>query len=168
MDIGCGYGRFLKLAEDEFETYGIDPSEFVIKEAGRYAINTKFEVATISSYKPRIKFDMITAFDVLEHTPNLEESLQNIKSWLVPGGLFVCVVPVYDGIFGKIGGWLDRDTTHLYKLSRWVWLEKFKKNLTVLETWGILRYFFSKNVYFHVMKRWLFRWGQAILVVMQK
>lgn len=168
LDIGCGYGRFLKAAEKDFETYGIDPSEFAINRAGKYAVNTKFEVATISSYEPRIKFDVIAAFDVLEHVPDVEKSVLKIKSWLKPKGIFFCVVPVYDGVFGTIGGWLDKDMTHLHKLSRWMWLEKFKKNFTIPETYGILRYSFSKSVYFHVMKWWLFYWGQAILVVMRK
>ena len=85
LDIGCGYGRFLKAAQDEFETFGIDPSVFAISKAKKYASNTKFEIATVSSYKPKKLFDVITAFDILEHTNNLSGSLQKIKSWLKPG-----------------------------------------------------------------------------------
>ncbi|MBI2309870.1 class I SAM-dependent methyltransferase [Candidatus Collierbacteria bacterium] len=168
LDIGCGYGRFLKAAEADFETYGIDPSAFAITEAKKYAEITKFEVAAISSYKPKKFFDVITAFDILEHTNNLSDSLQKIKRWLKPGGLLMVVVPVYDGIFGTIGGWLDKDVTHVQKLSRWIWLKLFESNFKVLDKQGIIRYSLTEKIYLHFMFPWLFRWGQAILVKMKK
>ena len=168
LDIGCGYGRFLKAAQNEFETFGIDPSAFAITKAKKYALNTKFELATISSYKPKRLFDVVTAFDILEHTNNLSYSLKKIKSWLKPGGLLMVVVPVYDGIFGTIGRWLDKDATHAQKLSRWNWLELFESNFKVLQKLGIIRYSLTKKVYLHFMFPWLFQWGQAILVKMKK
>ena len=168
LDIGCGYGRFLKLAENEFVTYGIDPSEFVINEARKYTINTKFEVATILSYKPEIKFDVITAFDVLEHVPEIEKAIGQIKSWLKPGGIFFCAVPVYDGSLGWLAEKLDRDETHINKWSRNRWLGIFSSSFNVSETWGAVRYSFGQLGYFYMAKPWLFRWGQAILVVMRK
>ncbi len=168
LDIGCGYGRFLKAAQDEFETFGIDPSAFAIAKAKKYAANTKFEIATVSSYKPKKLFDVITAFDILEHTNNLSDTLLIIKSWLKPGGLLMVVVPVYDGIFGTIGGWLDKDVTHVQKLSRWNWLKLFKSNFKVLHKQGIIRYSLTAKIYLHFMFPWLFKWGQAILVKMKK
>src|SRR3989338_5957216 len=168
LDVGCGYGRFLKLAENEFVTYGIDPSEFLINEARKYAINTKFEVATILSYKPEIKFDVITAFDVLEHVPEIEKAIGQIKSRLKPGGIFFCAVPVYDGSLGRLAEKLDRDETHINKWSRNRWLGIFSRSFNVLETWGAVRYSFGQFGYFYMAEPWLFSWGQAILVVMRK
>lgn len=168
LDIGCGYGRFLNAAQNEFETFGIDPSGHAISEAKTYAKNTKFEVAAISSYKPKKLFDVITAFDVLEHTDKLSGSLRKIKKWLKPGGIFIAVVPVYDGIFGNIGGWLDKDATHAQKLSRWDWLKLFESNFRVLNKQGIIRCSLTATVYLHFMLPWLFKWGQAILVKMKK
>ena len=168
LDIGCGYGRFLKSAQKGFETFGIDPSKHAISEAKKYARATKFEVATISSYKPKKLFDVITAFDILEHTNNLTGSLKKIKSWLKPGGLLIAVVPVYDGIFGTIGGWLDKDVTHVQKHSRWNWLKLFESNFKVLQKLGIIRYSLTKKTYLHFMFPWLFQWGHAILIKMKK
>ena len=168
LDIGCGYGRFLKAAETNFETYGIDPSEFVINEARKHAQNTKFEVATISSYKSNKKFEVITAFDVLEHTPDIDSAISKINKLLTREGIFVAVVPVYDGFFGKIGGLLDHDPTHIHKLSRWQWLKLFKSRFQIIKTYGAIRCALPGGVYFHLMFPWLFSWGQAILVVMKK
>lgn len=168
LDIGCGYGRFLKSAQDNFETFGIDPSKHAISQARKYAVNTKFKVATISSYKPEKLFDVITIFDVLEHTNNLSASLQKIKRWLKSGGILVAVVPVYDGIFGTIGGWLDKDVTHVQKLSRCDWLKLFESKFKILDKQGIIRYSLTDKIYLHFMFPWLFKWGQAILVKMRK
>ncbi|MBI5357198.1 class I SAM-dependent methyltransferase [Candidatus Collierbacteria bacterium] len=168
LDIGCGYGRFLKEAEGEFETFGIDPSVFAISKARKYALNTKFEIAAISSYKPKKRFNVITAFDILEHTNDLLGSLQNIKNWLKPGGILIVVVPVYDGIFGTIGGWLDKDVTHIQKLSRWDWLKLFENKFKIVQKQGIIRYSLTDKIYLHLMLPWLFQWGQAILVKMKK
>lgn len=168
LDIGCGYGSFLKAAQDNFETYGIDPSKHAISQAKKYATSAKFEIATISSYKSKKLFDVITAFDVLEHTDKLSESLNIIKRWLKPGGILVVVVPVYDGIFGNIGSWLDKDVTHVQKLSRWDWLKLFEGNFRVLNKQGIIRCSLTATVYLHFMFPWLFNWGQAILIKMKK
>lgn len=168
LDIGCGYGRFLNAAQNEFETFGIDPSWHAISEAKLYASGAKFEVATISSYKPDRLFDVITAFDILEHTNNLFGSLQKIKSWLKPGGLLIAVVPVYDGILGTIARWLDKDVTHIQKLSRWDWLKLFESKFKVLHKQGIIRYSLTDKIYLHLMFPWLFKWGQAILVKLKK
>lgn len=168
LDIGCGYGKFLEYAEKEFETYGIDPSKFVIAQAKKYAVNTKFEVATVLSYKPAKLFDVITAFDVLEHVPDVEKAVVRIESWLKRGGIFFCVIPVYDGPLGWIAGKLDRDETHINKWTRYRWLNLFSKNFKVSTVWGAIRYSFGPFGYFHYAAARLYRWGQAILVVMRK
>lgn len=168
LDIGCGYGRFLKLAENEFSTIGIDPSDFVIDKANHFATRTRFERATLKSFSSKFKFDVITAFDVMEHVPNLNLSTEKIYRLLSPGGTFICVVPVYDGPLGKIGLALDHDPTHIHKLSRWQWFKLLGKKFKIIEVQGLVRYTFPGGVYFHVMSPALFRWGQAILVVMKK
>jgi len=104
----------------------------------------------------------------MEHTDNLAGSLKKIKSWLKPGGLLIVVVPVYDGVFGTIGGWLDKDVTHVQKLSRWNWLKLFENNFKVLQKQGVIRYSLTGRIYLHFMFPWLFQWGQAILIKMKK
>lgn len=168
LDIGCGFGRFLKIAEPFFETHGIDPSKFAIGQAHQYAKRSAFTISTLESYNTRIRFDIITAFDVLEHTQNVLDSLKKVSRLLRPGGIFICVVPVYDGPLGIIGGVLDHDLTHVQKLSRWQWLELFKSQFEIVEMQGAIRYSFSGGIYFHMLSPFFWKWGQAILVVLQK
>lgn len=168
LDIGCGYGRFLTIAERYFKTYGIDQSAYALNQAKTAARNTVFEVASLESYKQKRTYGIVTAFDTLEHMENVAYSLQKIHALLSRRGRLVCVVPVYDGPLGIIGGLLDRDPTHVQKLSRWQWLELFKSQFEIVEIQGAIRYSFPGGIYFHVMSSLFWKWGQAILVVMKK
>lgn len=168
LDIGCGYGRFLTIAERYFKTYGIDPSAYALNQAKTAVRHTVFEVASLESYKQKRAYDIVTAFDALEHMENVAYSLQKIHALLSRRGRFVCVVPVYDGSLGIIGGLLDRDPTHVQKLSRWKWLKLFKSQFEIIEVQGAIRYSFPGGIYFHTMSPLFWKWGQAILVVMEK
>lgn len=170
LDIGCGYGAFLSLleAKDRFYTYGIDASSYVISLARKRAPRTKFAVATISNLKTKDHFDIITAFDVLEHVLDLDAALKKIKNLLKKSGLFVCVVPVYDGIFGRIGGLLDKDLTHVHKKNRQFWLNKLNGQFKILKVSGILRGYFPLIGYLQIKSKFLTGTGQAILISMKK
>lgn len=166
LDIGCGYGKFLSLLESEnkFETYGIDTGSYAIKEAKKRTSKTKFWVGSISTFQPKLRFHIICAFDVLEHIPNLEEALKKIYDLLEKNGRFFCVVPVYDGVMGKIGGLLDKDKTHIHKKSRKFWIKKLSRQFAISNIEGIIRYTFPRIGYLHVKSGYLTNWGQAILV----
>ncbi len=95
LDIGCALGYFLSFFPDNFEKHGADVSEFAIETAKRNFPDSKFAVNDISAALPfKKQFDVITAFDVLEHVLNLRSALQNIHSMLKDDGVLVVAVPV--------------------------------------------------------------------------
>lgn len=169
LDIGCGYGKFLEIASRDFHVAGIDPSAYAIKEVRRLVPVAALSVLSLESFHPKKRFDVVTAFDVLEHLENPRQAIEKIHQLLFKEGVFVCVVPVYDGPFGMIGGWLDRDPTHLHKWNRWTWLRLFEKCFHVLLKVGIIRYTLPMtDRYIHVASPWFWQWGQALMVVMKK
>jgi dolichol-phosphate mannosyltransferase len=89
LDIGCRYGDFLAVASKVgYVTYGIESS----REAALYAVERKVGLVhqgTIghAPFKTE-EFDVITAFNVLEHLHDPVFELRTIYQLLAPKGIF--------------------------------------------------------------------------------
>lgn len=132
LDVGCGEGYFLQYAERNYDTYGIDVSEYCIREAMRKTNKTKLSVNSIKQidYKNET-FDIITCFDVLEHLEYPETTIKKIGYILKSGGLFVIRVPNLSslGCDLKKEGWFGYvDKTHLSLLSNQEWFSLLNEN----------------------------------------
>jgi 2-polyprenyl-3-methyl-5-hydroxy-6-metoxy-1,4-benzoquinol methylase len=94
LDIGCGTGHLLKLAEERgFEPYGIDISEEAIRLCREYVDGT-FECAGGETIPfENNQFDVITCIGVLEHTLRPENVLQEVRRVAKPEATFLFVVP---------------------------------------------------------------------------
>lgn len=101
LDIGAASGFFLKVAKDRgWKTYGIEPSRY-LSDLGneRYGVNIRcgdIETVTLSE-----KVDVVTLWDVLEHTLDPKEVLTRCNRFLKDGGLVVINYP-------NIGSWMAR------------------------------------------------------------
>jgi 2-polyprenyl-3-methyl-5-hydroxy-6-metoxy-1,4-benzoquinol methylase len=117
LDIGCAFGYFLKYAEPYFETIkGIDTSDFAIEKARKNVPNGSFQVLDLDKDDlpfPDGSFDVITAFDVLEHTQSISASIEKIAEKLKTGGHPLFSVPVKDTWAGRIFTVFDKDVTHI-------------------------------------------------------
>ena len=94
LDIGCGEGTFLDLAQKNgWEISGTEVSEY----AARYASDL-LKVDIFNGDLPAAgfeenTFDVVTMWHVLEHVENPMGYLSEIKRVLKPEGLFVLAVP---------------------------------------------------------------------------
>lgn len=72
IDLGCVYGYFVNLASKSgFDSCGCDISKFTVKEAKkRFPHLSIFNMNIENKIKPTKNFDIVTAFDVLEHCKN--------------------------------------------------------------------------------------------------
>ena len=151
-DIGCGPGNFLAALENDWSRFGSDINTFAIERAqqrlpaGRFALGSGAVDLLFAE-----RFSVITAFDVLEHVPAIEEAGANIVAQLVSGGIFLFVVPVYDGLSGPAIKLLDRDPTHVHKRARQFWIDWAARHFTVLSWDGILRYLLPGGYYLHAV-----------------
>lgn len=150
LDIGCAYGSFIKEAEKYFDVNGSDISEHAIEIAQKRLPECTFTVSDINNLQFDRKFDAITCFDILEHVPNIEEALNKLKVLLSTSGVILISVPVYDGFVGKLVTKLDKDPTHVHKISRYGWLDLLQSNGFEIINWeGIWRYYFKNTFYLH-------------------
>ncbi len=95
LDVGCSCGYFLDVAlEYGYDAYGVELSETAIAAADpaiRLRI-AKESVNVLGSHKLG-SFDLVTAFDIIEHTDNPVEFLRQVKALLKPRGGLVLSTP---------------------------------------------------------------------------
>ena len=92
LDIGAGTGDFLLTAKNNgWETIGVEPSEKAKNIAKQKGISFVEEISTLENHS----LDVITMWHVLEHVPDLEHQIQELKRLLKPTGTLIVAVPNY-------------------------------------------------------------------------
>ncbi|MBM4031247.1 MAG: class I SAM-dependent methyltransferase [Planctomycetes bacterium] len=168
-DLGCGFGDFLAALDESWEVCGSDVSEFAIAQAAARHPRGAFKAASATDPAPFAgTFGVVTAFDLLEHVPDLDAAAAAVTAQLAPGGSFIFVVPVYDGLSGPLIRALDRDSTHLHKWPRRSWLDWASTHFEVLDWVGMVRYLFPALGYLHIVTRLFRRHTPAILVACRR
>lgn len=88
LDIGCGTGRllsFLQATKPRLDTFGLDVSHRAIEIARQRGCNCEVADATVSDFRLTRKYDYIVLSEVLEHLPNPEQLLINVKGSFTKG-----------------------------------------------------------------------------------
>lgn len=118
IDIGAGTGEFLEAFEEKnWSKFAIEPSpkfQSVFKDKN---INLLENLGAAS----KNTFDVITLWHSLEHIPNLEETVKQLKSVLKPDGVLFIAVPNYNSYDSKYykNYWAAWDVPrHLWHFSR--------------------------------------------------
>ena len=140
-DLGCAFGTFLGSLDASWSIFGSDVGAFAIEQPVRYHPHGTFRVGD-ASLEPVFAgpFGVVTAFDVIEHVPDLDRLAKAVNGQLANRGIFVFVVPAYDGLSGPIIHLLDHDPTHIHKWPRHRWLSWAKSHFELLDWTGIIRY----------------------------
>jgi SAM-dependent methyltransferase len=97
LDIGCGTGYgTAELAQHAKSAVGIDVSDDAIAYArAHYPLaNLTFQTASATNLPfPPASFDLITAFEVIEHLENWHDLLIEARRLLHPSGIFLVSTP---------------------------------------------------------------------------
>lgn len=126
LDFGCGTGEFLQtLQHASWEIEGVEPSDLARSKA------TQLSGKKIHTSLQEIKnqqFTAITAWHVLEHVPDLHQTLLALKSMLAKNGTIFIAVPNYQSPDSKVYNayWAGLDVPrHVWHFSK----ESMKKLL---------------------------------------
>jgi 2-polyprenyl-3-methyl-5-hydroxy-6-metoxy-1,4-benzoquinol methylase len=134
LDYGCGAGYFLKYAErNGWESTGIEPNEKAKSLASK---DFNGNLYSGIDQLPKQKFDAITLFHVLEHVPNLNETLEGLRKRLHKDGTLFIALPNHESNDAKKYKefWAAWDVPrHLYHFNPYTAALLFKKHRLSLQ-----------------------------------
>jgi 2-polyprenyl-3-methyl-5-hydroxy-6-metoxy-1,4-benzoquinol methylase len=118
LDIGAGTGDFLLVAKnDDWTITGIEPSD----RAKAIAKNKGVSFVSATSELENQSFDVITMWHVLEHVPDLDTQIKELKRVLKPNGTLIVAVPNFKSFDAKHYGkfWAAYDVPiHFWHFSK--------------------------------------------------
>lgn len=122
LDVGCATGLFLhEMAQSGWQVTGVEPIASAASYArNRFGLDVFQGTLNEAPYEP-MSFDVITFWDVLEHTFSPAQDLAQAAHLLRPGGLLALSVPNWDSLERRLFGrhWQGLDPPrHLYVFSR--------------------------------------------------
>ena len=92
LDYGCGTGHFLEHCKTKgWNIRGIEPNEQAREQANKHTSN--HVVSGLIELDSNNKFDAITLWHVLEHVPNLNETIAKLIGLLKTKGVLIIAVP---------------------------------------------------------------------------
>src|SRR3970282_850893 len=118
LDIGAGTGDFLSVAKQNgWQTIGVEPSEKAKAIALKKEVSFVEDTAELENHS----FDVITMWHVLEHVPNLDNQIKELKRLLKPNGSLIVAVPNFKSFDAKHYGafWAAYDVPiHFWHFSK--------------------------------------------------
>jgi 2-polyprenyl-3-methyl-5-hydroxy-6-metoxy-1,4-benzoquinol methylase len=133
LDIGAGTGEFLSVAKnDGWQTIGVEPSD----KAKTIAINKGISFVSATSELENQSFDVISMWHVLEHVPDLDKQIKELKRLLKPSGTLIIAVPNFKSFDAKHYGkfWAAFDVPiHFWHFSKTAIKLLFEKEEMKLE-----------------------------------
>lgn len=94
LDAGCGLGFFLSGLDDAWDKHGLEFSRFAAEHAARFA---EVAVGSIEAapYEDA-SFDVVICHHVIEHLPDPQRAIAELRRVLRPGGHLVLGTPDFD------------------------------------------------------------------------
>jgi len=133
LDIGAGTGDFLSVAKNNgWKTVGVEPSD----KAKAIAKSKGVSFVSVTSELENHSFDVISMWHVLEHVPDLDKQIKELKRLLKPTGTLIIAVPNFKSFDAKYYGkfWAAFDVPiHFWHFSKTAVKLLFEKEDMMLE-----------------------------------
>lgn len=133
LDIGAGTGDFCAIAKQQgWSTIGVEPNEKARAFAAQKNISLLERIEDLQGQQ----FDVITLWHVIEHLPDLENTIHKIENLLGTKGLLIIAVPNYNSFDAKHYKhfWAAYDVPrHLWHFSQKSMGRLFSKNIKIIK-----------------------------------
>ena len=117
LDVGSGTGEFLKACSNKgWETIGVEPNQGARELATSYGLDIKSSLSEVKD-----QFNVITLWHVLEHLPDLNDTLKSLSKLLKKNGKLIIAVPNNESYDAKEFGaqWAGYDVPrHFYHFTQ--------------------------------------------------
>ncbi|MFH0875964.1 MAG: class I SAM-dependent methyltransferase [archaeon] len=90
LDVGCGTGAFLDILKESYDAYGIEPN-IILCNTGNRLYNNRIKNCLL--YDVKDKYDLVYLMDVVEHMPQPDIELINLKKVMKSDAIVVIRVP---------------------------------------------------------------------------
>ena len=121
LDIGTAAGAFVAAAVRRgWDAEGCEPNRWLGEWGARhYGIRIRQGSVFVQDYAPA-SFDVVTLWDVIEHTPDPRAVLDRCRELLKPGGLLIVNYPDIGSWIARALGrrWLFLTSVHLWYFDR--------------------------------------------------
>jgi SAM-dependent methyltransferase len=121
LDVGTAAGAFLAAARRRgWEVEGCEPNRWMAEWGSRhYGLRIRTGEIFDQDFAPA-SFDVVTLWDVIEHTPDPARVIKHAGQLLVPGGLLVVNYPDRGTWLARLLGrkWPFLSSVHLYYFTR--------------------------------------------------
>jgi SAM-dependent methyltransferase len=121
LDIGTAAGAFVAAARSQgWTAEGCEPNKWLAEWGARHYGITIRQGSVYDQPYERQSFDVVTLWDVIEHTPNPRDMLDRCRDLLKPGGVLVVNFPDIGSWIARAMGrrWLFLTSVHLFYFDR--------------------------------------------------
>jgi 2-polyprenyl-3-methyl-5-hydroxy-6-metoxy-1,4-benzoquinol methylase len=133
IEIGCAYGFFLEVARRDYHVLGFDISEGPVAYARQnLGVDARCEDFLDAAVEPE-SADMVVMWDVVEHLPRPDLTIEKASRVLRPGGFLALTTGDIGSVMARMRGgkWrLVHPPTHLHYFNR-------KSIMRLLESSGL-------------------------------
>ena len=152
LEIGCGTGGFLHLAESHFDVEGIDISKYAVQQLQPH-FGERVRVGNVEKNSlPHNRYNVVIVYNILEHLRTPEKVVKRIYAALKPGGVMIGSVPNNQTFLGssitRMGNFFDR--THVSTFRPEIWQRIFHNaGFSKIELFGEVNMGRKHSLYLH-------------------
>ena len=123
LEVGCSQGHLLEQASDHFQVEGIDISEYAISSVSG-SIRSRVTVADVEQVDlPQDRYDVVVAFNILEHLSWPKPVIAKIRRSLRDGGFLIGSVPnktrPISSLYARVTNLFDRTHRSTFATDCW-------------------------------------------------
>ncbi|MFA9289418.1 MAG: methyltransferase domain-containing protein [Weeksellaceae bacterium] len=117
LDVGAGSGLMMKLFKQRgYDVAGIEYDPELVKRMHADPQLKKLDIkqGDITKLRGKEQYDIVVSNDVIEHIEDDRKALQNLWSYVKPGGMLVITVPAHSFLYSQ----RDRDWGHFRRYNK--------------------------------------------------